>query len=135
VAGRAAPATPGYRVTGLLLDEMYPPSLAERLRDHGHDVVAALEVQVGLSSKSDDDVLAWAARNNRCVVTENVRDFARLAPVTPHAGIIFVSSRGFPRTRNGLARLAAALDDVMTAKRLPPADGAIWLSLPDQAAG
>jgi hypothetical protein len=117
-------------VTGLLLDEMYPPSLAGQLRDHGHDVVAALEVEVGLSSKSDDDVLAWAARNNRCVATENVRDFARLASVTPHAGIIFVSSQRFPRTRRGLARLAAALDDVLTAKRLPPADGVIWLSSP-----
>jgi hypothetical protein len=86
-----------------------------------------LEVEVGLSSKSDDDVLAWAARNNRCVVTENVRDFARLASMTSHAGIIFVSSQRFPRTRSGLVRLVAALDHLFTAKCLPPADGVIWL--------
>jgi hypothetical protein len=86
-----------------------------------------LEVEVGLSSKSDDDVLAWAARNNRCVVTENVRDFARLASMTSHAGIIFVSSQRFPRTRSGLVRLVAALDHLLTAKCLPPADGVIWL--------
>lgn len=130
MAGGAAPTTTGQHVTGLLLDEMYPPSLAGQLRDHGHDVVAALEVEVGLSSKFDDDVLAWAARNNRCVVTENVRDFARLASTTSHAGIIFVSSQRFPRTRSGLIRLAMALDGVLSTKRLPPADGVIWLSSP-----
>jgi predicted nuclease of predicted toxin-antitoxin system len=55
---------------------MYPPSLAQRLRDKGHDVVAVLDVAVGLASRSDDDVLAWAARNNRCVVTETVSDWS-----------------------------------------------------------
>ncbi|WP_407637344.1 DUF5615 family PIN-like protein [Catelliglobosispora koreensis] len=58
---------------------MYPPTLAQYLRDNGHDVVAVLDIEVGLASRSDDDVLAWAARNGRCVVTENVSDFARLA--------------------------------------------------------
>ncbi|MEU1836616.1 DUF5615 family PIN-like protein [Micromonospora chersina] len=48
-------------MTGLLLDEMYPPALASRLRDRGHDVLAALDLEVGLSSRSDEDVLAWAA--------------------------------------------------------------------------
>jgi hypothetical protein len=119
----------------LLLDEVYPPSLAWQLRDHGHDVVAALEVGVGPSSTSDDDVLARAARNDRRVVTENVRDFARLASVTPHAAITFVSSLRFPRTRKGPVTLAAALDDVLTAKRLLPADGVICLSSPGHAVG
>ena len=114
-------------MTGLVLDEMYPPSLGHRLRERGHDVVAALDVEVGLASRSDDDVLAWAARSNRCVVTENVRDFARLAPVTPHAGIVFVSAQRFPRTRSGLVRLAAALDALLDRKGLPPPDGVIWL--------
>lgn len=50
-------------MTGLLLDEMYPPALASRLRDRGHDVLAALDLEVGLSSRSDEDVLAWAARH------------------------------------------------------------------------
>lgn len=114
-------------MSGLLLDEMYPPALGRRLRDRGHDVVAALDVEVGLASRSDDDVLAWAARNNRCLVTENVRDFARLAPVIPHAGIILVFARRFPRTRAGLVRLEAALDDLLAAKQLPPSGGVVWL--------
>jgi predicted nuclease of predicted toxin-antitoxin system len=108
---------------------MYPPALAQRLRDNGHDVVAVLDVQVGLASRSDEDVLAWAARNDRCVVTENVSDFARLAALgVQHCGIVFVSAQRFPRTANGLVRLGDALNAVLTAKGLPPRGGAIWLS-------
>ncbi|HET8662422.1 MAG TPA: DUF5615 family PIN-like protein [Micromonosporaceae bacterium] len=119
-------------MTGILLDEMYPPSLAQRLRDNGHDAFAVLDVEVGLGSRSDDDVLAWAARNDRCVVTENVRDFARLAALgAEHAGIVFVSAQRFPRTANGLIRLCTALDAVLAAKRLPPRGGVVWLSPSD----
>lgn len=107
-------------LTCLLLDEMYPPALARRLRGQGHDVLAALD---------DDDVLAWAARNNRCVVTENVSDFARLAAQgATHAGLIFVSAQRFPRTRYGLTCLADALDAVLAAKQLPGRDGVAWLA-------
>jgi len=65
---------------------MYPLALAKRLRDKGCDVLAALDVEVGLSSRSDDDVLAWAARNNRCVVTEKsatLRDSPHRERLTP----------------------------------------------------
>jgi hypothetical protein len=114
----------------VLLDEMYPPALAKRLRDGGHDILAVLDVEVGLASGSDDDVLAWAARNNRCVVTENVSDFARLAAQgVTHAGLIFVSAQRFPRTANGLARLGAALDALLAAKHLPGPEGLIWLAV------
>lgn len=116
-------------MSALLLDEMYPPSLAQKLRAQGHDVLAALDVEVGLASRSDDDVLAWAARHERWVVTENIRDFARLARTTPHTGIVFVAPQRFPRTGNGLARLYAALDELITAERLPPDGGVIWLDL------
>jgi hypothetical protein len=108
---------------------MYPPALAQRLRDAGHDVLAVLDVQVGLGSRSDDDVLAWAARNDRCVVTENVSDFARLAALgVAHAGIVLVSPQRFPRTASGLHRIGAALEAVLNAKGLPPPGGVIWLS-------
>ena len=123
--------TAAAAVTGLLLDEMYPPSLALRLRDAGHDVYAVLDRQVGLTSRPDDEILAWAARNDRCVVTENVRDFVRLHAVgQPHAGIIYVSARRFPRTRTGLVLIGDALEAVLTAKALPPRGDVIWLSAP-----
>ncbi|MFI5916069.1 DUF5615 family PIN-like protein [Dactylosporangium sp. NPDC051541] len=115
-------------LTNLLLDEMYPPTLAKRLRDSGHDVVAVLDIEVGLASRSDEDVLAWAARNYRCVVTENVSDFARLASQgAAHCGLIFVPARRYPRTRSGLVRLGDALDVLLASKQLPGKDGVTWL--------
>ncbi|WP_433610525.1 DUF5615 family PIN-like protein [Dactylosporangium sp. CA-139114] len=107
---------------------MYPPTLAQRLRDNGHDVVAVLDIEVGLASRSDEDVLAWAARNNRCVVTENVSDFARLASQgVAHCGIMFVLARRYPRTRDGLIRLGDALDVLLAAKQVPGRDVVTWL--------
>ncbi|MFI6072158.1 DUF5615 family PIN-like protein [Actinoplanes sp. NPDC051343] len=115
-------------LTGLLLDEMYPPALAQQLRAGGHDVLAVLEVEVGLAAKTYEDVLAWAARNGRCVVTENVSDFARLAHQGfGHAGLIFLSSRRFPRTKSGLQRLAKTLADFLSSDGLPGRDGVTWL--------
>jgi predicted nuclease of predicted toxin-antitoxin system len=132
VDGAAGPPAADV-LTGILLDEMYPPSLAQRLRDNGHDVVAVLDVEVGLASKADDDVLAWAARNGRCVVTTNVSDFARLAAQgAQHAGIVFVSAQRFPRTANGLVRLGDALDNVLASKGLSPMGGVTWLSPSDK---
>jgi Domain of unknown function (DUF5615) len=129
VGSPTEPAAPV--VTRVLLDETYPPSLAQRLRDVGHDVLAVPDVQVGLGSRSDDDVLAWAARNDRCVVTENVSDFARLAALgVTHAGIVLVSPQRFPRTPSGLHRIGDALEAVLNAKGLPPRGGVIWLSPP-----
>jgi hypothetical protein len=126
--GRPAEASAeAEALSGILLDEMYPPALARQLRSHGHDVVAVLDVEVGLAAKTDEDVLAWAARNGRCVVTENVSDFARLAQQGfSHAGLIFVSSRRFPRTASGLHRLAKALDEFL-AGDLPGRDDVAWL--------
>jgi hypothetical protein len=126
VGGPTGASTTAETLSGLLLDEMYPPTLARRLRDLGHDVLAALDVEVDLASRSDEDVLAWAARNNRCVVTENVSDLARLAAT--HAGIIFVSARRFPRTASGITRLNEALDALISSKQLPGKDGVIWLA-------
>lgn len=121
-------------LTGLVLDESCPPSLAQRLRAGGHDVVAVLDVEVGLASKSDEDVLTWAARNDRCVVTENVSDFARLTRQGfAHSGLVFVAARRFPRTASGLHRLGDALDALLASKQLPGPDGIVWLQEPDEA--
>jgi hypothetical protein len=128
VGSPAEASTEAEALKGLLLDEMYPPALARQLRDRGHDVVAVLDVEVGLAAKTDEDVLAWAARNSLCVVTENVSDFARLAQQGfGHAGLIFVSSRRFPRTASGLHRLAKALDELLSAGEVPESDDVTWL--------
>jgi hypothetical protein len=130
VGGPAGPSSAtADTITGVLLDEMYPPALAKRLRDNGHDVVAVLDVEVGLASRLDDDVLAWAARCGRCVVTENVSDFARLASLgVTHCGLVFVLARRFPRTPGGLVRLGDALGAMLASKQLPGRDGITWLA-------
>jgi hypothetical protein len=127
--GAAESSAAAEYLTGVLLDEMYPQMLARWLRDEGHDVVAVLDVEVGLASKSDEDMLIWAARNNRCVVTENVSDFSRLNSLgVAHCGLIFVLARRYPRTRGGLMRLKEALGAVLAAKELPGRDGVSWLA-------
>ncbi|MEV4346907.1 DUF5615 family PIN-like protein [Actinoplanes sp. NPDC049596] len=126
-AGASAEAE-AQALTGILLDEMYPPALAKQLRALGHDVVAVLDVEVGLAVKTDEDLLAWAGRNDRCVVTENVADFARLAQQGfGHAGIIFVSSRRFPRTASGLGRIEKALAEMLSRGQAPGRDEVAWL--------
>ncbi|MER6591548.1 hypothetical protein ABT214_06780 [Micromonospora purpureochromogenes] len=49
----------------------------------------------------------------------------------PHAGIILVSARRFPRTRGGLARLLDALDAVLATKSVPAPDSVAWLGSPE----
>lgn len=102
--------------------------IAQQLRQAGHDAVTVLEIEVGLAAKTDEDVLAWASRSRRCVVTENISDFARLAQQGfGHHGIVFVLGRRFPRTGAGLQRMAEALDELLTAGELPGPDGVTWL--------
>ena len=67
----------------LLLDEMYPPLLAAMLRDMGHDV-AAVAASAELAGAADAAVLDAATTDDRCLLTENVRDFAVLARYTTH---------------------------------------------------
>lgn len=111
----------------LLLDEMYPPALAEQLREHGHDVlaVAALPDLVG---SADDQVLEAATGAGRCLVTENVRDFAVLTRRTAHSGVLFVAGVRWPRSPGGIKRLAEAISALIACGQLPGPGGTGWLS-------
>jgi hypothetical protein len=87
----------------LLLDTHHSRHAAEMLRRAGHDVLAAADDPV-LAMLPDDELLAWATRDNRAVVTENARDFDRIARVWSaegrhHEGIVFTSPRRFHRGR------------------------------------
>ncbi|MFN2569550.1 MAG: DUF5615 family PIN-like protein [Candidatus Dormibacteria bacterium] len=61
----------------LLLDEHFSLILAVRLRDRGHDVIAVTET-AELRQVPDDELLRWAFRNERALLTENVRHFLPL---------------------------------------------------------
>jgi Domain of unknown function (DUF5615) len=111
----------------LLLDEMYPPALAEVLRQQGHDAVAVVAVPA-LVGVDDPMVLAAATTGDRCLVTENIRDFAVLVRHTSHCGVLFVHGQRWPRTRNGIHRLATALGQTVSRGRVPGPSDIGWLA-------
>jgi predicted nuclease of predicted toxin-antitoxin system len=118
----------------LLLDEMYPATIAEQLRARGHQAVSIHEPDYRrLEGAPDKDVWACALADGRALVTENVPDFRRLedgalARGEPLARLIFTTDRQFPRGHPAtLGRLVRALDallaappDVATAMFLKP---------------
>ena len=82
------------------LDANLSPKIAELLRRRGFDAVSALDVQKAQSS--DQEQLDLAAREGRCLVTKNARDFIDLSEEAirrqvPHAGMILCppSMRGY----------------------------------------
>jgi hypothetical protein len=125
--GPAAPPGTGLVTARLLLDEMYPPALTALLRGHGHDVVAVAGLPA-LAGSPDEAVLDAAASDDRCLVTENIRDFAVLARQASHGGLLFVDARRWPRTPAAIKRLADALGQAIATGRVPGPGGVGWLS-------
>ncbi|BAY24158.1 hypothetical protein NIES2100_39510 [Calothrix sp. NIES-2100] len=73
----------------LYTDENFPLPVVEFLRAFGHDVLTAREAGNANLKIPDEDVLMFATRNERAVLTRNRRDFIRLHRLQPnHAGII-----------------------------------------------
>lgn len=117
-----------------LLDEMFPPVIAEELRRRGHDVIA-VAADPQLRAKSDPELFAWATEQKRRLVTENAKDFRPLldksAPAGP--GLLLTSSRSFPRSRQAPGALVSALGAWLStrdAAARPPED---WLVRPPEA--
>jgi len=104
----------------LLLDTHHSRLAAGRLRDDGHDVIAAADDPM-LASLPDEELLRAAAGDERALVTENAKDFDRIvrswaASGKHHAGVVFTSPRRFHRASraypaNLVAALAALLDE------------------------
>lgn len=98
----------------LLLDEMFSPVVAETLRERKLEVVALVERE-HMRAMPDDEVFAWAAAHGCWVLTENVKDFQpiklrALQAHAPVAGLLFTSSRAFPRSRRNIGPLVDALE-------------------------
>jgi predicted nuclease of predicted toxin-antitoxin system len=99
----------------LLLDEMFPASVAEGLRRRGVDAVAIQELPP-LRGLADREVFVAAQLDRRCVVSENIGDFVRVEAAwrsehdAPHHGLILVAPGVFPRHhRRVVGRLVDAL--------------------------
>lgn len=97
----------------LALDEMFSPVIARALCEFGYDVVAISD-RADLRAMTDAEIFAWAAAQRRWLLTENVKDFRPLLlramqADTPTTGILFTSSRSFPRSRKNPGPLISAL--------------------------
>jgi predicted nuclease of predicted toxin-antitoxin system len=117
--------------TRLLLDEMFSPVIAAALGDLGHDVTAIAE-QPALRAMTDEDVFAFAAARGQWLLTENVRDFQpilqqALQAGTPTAGLLFTSSRAFPRSRKNPGPLIQAIHAWLAAGAPQPPLTEDWL--------
>jgi predicted nuclease of predicted toxin-antitoxin system len=106
----------------LLLDEMYPSTIAEQLRGRGHDVASVHDPESqALEGEPDEEVWAAALAADRLLVTENVQDFRRieteaLARAQPAARLILTTDRQFPRGNPAtIGRLVTALDALLIA--------------------
>lgn len=105
-----------------LLDEMYPPAAAERLRDrHDHDAVHVTEA--GLRATEDADIAAVARAEGRVMVTDNVADYAMERDLV----LVFVPKRKLPAGGGQAAALADVLARWATASP-DPYVGAHWPS-------
>ena len=89
----------------LLLDEMYPATVAMQLRKRGHDVVSIHDPDHRwLEGEPDEKVFAAAVSEGRAIVTENVPDYRRLEVEALADGqavpaLVFTTNRRFPRGR------------------------------------
>jgi len=117
----------------LLLDEMYPPVVAEQLRARGHDVVSVHDSEYRqLEGAPDEEVFAAALAYERALVTENVPDFRRLEADALARGesppiLVFTSNRQFPRGEPGtIGRLVEALHALVS----EPPPGSLFLKRP-----
>jgi hypothetical protein len=101
----------------LLLDEMYPPSIAEGLRARGHDAVVIVE-RHELRNLADPEVFAAAQSERRAVVTENVADYVPIANDhdargRAHHGLVLVHPARYPRGRaRTIGAMVTALDEL-----------------------
>jgi hypothetical protein len=102
----------------LLIDEMYPPAIAEQLRDRGGDVKAVTE-RPELRALADVDIFALAQREQRTVVTENIADFSVIADGydqrgEAHHGLVLVAARSYPRGSPAtIGRMVTELDRLL----------------------
>lgn len=98
----------------LLLDEHYSPEIARQLRTRGHDVVAVAE-RADLVGFGDDELLRRMAREQRAILTNNVKDFVPLSSRAAlerddHFGLLLTSDKSMPRRNDAIGRLVDALD-------------------------
>jgi predicted nuclease of predicted toxin-antitoxin system len=115
----------------VLVDEMYPATVAEALRAAGIEATTVADLR--LAGASDPEVFGAAVAGGYTVLSENVGDFARIAAEHSttgerHHGVLIALSSRFSRRPGGIQPLVAAIravesdqfeDRVVYLKRMP----------------
>jgi Domain of unknown function (DUF5615) len=102
----------------LLLDEMYPPAIAEQLRERSRDADAVTE-RAELRALEDTAIFALAQQEQRAIVTENIDDFSVIADgydqrSQAHFGLVLVPPSSYPRGSPAtIGRMVTALDQLL----------------------
>jgi predicted nuclease of predicted toxin-antitoxin system len=102
----------------LLIDEMWPASLAEQLGRRGHEVEAVI-ARADLRHASDLTLFEAAQVERLAVFTENASDFVPLANASLREGsefygLVLTTNAGFPRGRDStLGAVAKALEALL----------------------
>ena len=96
----------------VLVDEMYPATVAEALRTIGIDATTVADLR--LRGAPDAEIFGAAVAGGFCVLTENLGDFARIAADHStggghHAGLLIALSSRFSRRPAGLQALVDAI--------------------------
>jgi hypothetical protein len=104
-------------VRPLLLDEMFPETMADQLCAKGHDVRAVVTTPM-FAGLPDEEILIGAAEAGRALVTANIKDFMPIdaryrAMGRTHAGLIMVSTKTFPQNRTYIAAVTSALSSLL----------------------
>ncbi len=99
----------------LLVDEMYPATVAGALRSAGIEATTVADRR--LAGASDPEVFSAAVAGGYAVLTENVGDFARIAAEHStaggrHHGLLIALSSRFSRRRSGVQPLIAAIQAI-----------------------
>lgn len=115
----------------VLIDAHFSPDISALLVKRGHDADAVLSRPDLANDTSDEDVMEIAHREQRAVVTNNIKDYRpiaaqRIAANRGHSGLILVPAN---RARNKAATksLARDIERVMQANPAGLADSERWI--------
>jgi hypothetical protein len=111
---------------------MFSPVIAKELTKNGVDAVAIV-ADPALNALPDARLLEISTESERCLVTENVRDFERLRRAWSDrgevpAGLLCVSAARFPRTPSAARKIIDVLAKFAEAGRIPSPGGMDWLA-------